>query len=376
MRVLAISSYAVLGGAELHLAAFAEFRPPDVEIEVLILDEGPLAERLAALGIPTATAHGYAGRPDWRRLARFTRAFVRVLRRSPPDVVWANGQKAALLAAPACRLLGVPVVWHKLDFSHDRRLGLALGIACNGVVGVSHAVLGALGPLRTRRTLGVAGVPIRLPKDAVAQPDRERPVIGSLARLVPYKGLHHIIEAAAALREEFPEIRVILAGSPAREYPDYRDRLLKLARALDLADRVELPGFVEDPRGLLERFSVFVSATYRDEDGFGLEGLAGAVLEASWIGIPVVATRAGGTLESVRHGLTGTLVDDAEGLAPAIAAYLRDPALAERTGAAGREFTHPRFAPGMTAERLFAMLRSVARQPAAGRPGRSGRHRP
>jgi glycosyltransferase involved in cell wall biosynthesis len=361
VRVLAISSYGVLGGAELSLSTFVEHRPAGIAVEALVLEDGPLAGRLADLGIDTQVPPGLSGRPDLTRLARFTRSLDRLLRSRRPDVVWANGQKAALLAGLACRRRGVPIVWHKVDLSWDRELAMPLALACNGVIGVSHTALEALGPLRSR-ALGVAGVPIRLPAELVSRPDRERPVIGSLARLIPYKGLHHVIGAAALLRDEFPELRVELAGGPVREYPGYRDELLALARRHDMADRVELSGFV-DPVPLLQRLSVFVSATYRDELGFGMEGLPGAALEASWAGVPVVAAEAGGTQEAVLDGRTGTIVagPEPECLAPAIAAYLRDPELAARTGAAGREYARSRCEPVAASQRLFAMLERAAR---------------
>jgi glycosyltransferase involved in cell wall biosynthesis len=360
VKVLAVSSYGVLGGAELSLAAFVEHRPAGVEVEVLVLDKGPLEDMLAELGIPTRTAAWLSGRPDLPQLARFTRSLNRQLGSNRPDVVWAIGQKAALLAVPACRRRGVPVVWHKVDFSWDRQLAMPLALACDGVIGVSHAVLDPLGPLR-RRALGVVGVPIRLSEELESRPDPGRPLIGSLARLVPYKGLHHIIDAAGLLRDEFPELRLELAGGPVREHSGYRDELLALARRHDLADRIELSGFI-DPGTLLERLSVFVSATYRDDHGFGMEGLGAAVLEASWTGVPVVATAGGGTGEAVLDGLTGTMVEgpEPERLAPAIAAYLRDPELASRTGAAGREFARSRCRPAPISQRLFAMLARAA----------------
>lgn len=360
MKVLAISSYAGLGGAELSFAAFLEHRPAGVEVEALLLEDGPLAGALADVGISAQVGAGLSGRPDLPRLVRFSRFLNSLLRAQRPDVVWAKGQKAALMAAPACRRRRIPIVWHKVDFSWDRQLALPLALACNGVIGVSQSVLGALGPLRGK-SLGAVGVPITLPQDLQAHPDRERPVIGSLARLVPYKGLHHIIGAAALLRDEFPGLRVEIAGGPVREYPDYRDELLALAEQHDMADRIELTGFV-DPAQMLERLSVLVSATYRDEHGFGYEGLPGAALEASWAGVPVVAAEAGGTQEAVLDGRTGTIVagPEPELLAPAIAAYLRDPELTARTGAAGREYARLRCDPSAASERLFAMLGSVA----------------
>ncbi len=50
------------------------------------------------------------------------------------------GIKAAILSAPAGRLTGVPVVWHKVDFSYDRSLARPTAASVRGVIGVSEAV--------------------------------------------------------------------------------------------------------------------------------------------------------------------------------------------------------------------------------------------
>ena len=362
MRVLALSSYGGTGGSELTFAAFIRHRPAHVDVRALALGPGELARVLSEQGTPTAVARGYEGRPTARRLGRFTRSLLPLLERERPDVIWAMAQKAALMAAPAARLAGVPLVWHKVDFSWDSSLAIPVAAAVDGVVGVSNAAVAALGPLRERRLLGVVGPPITLDPALAASPDPARPAIGTLGRLVPYKGHHLLIEAGAQLRERYADLRVVLAGSPAPEYPDYPERLERLARELGMTDAVELPGFVPATE-VLPRLSVYVNATFRDEEGFGLEGLSGAMLEASWVGLPVVATRGGGTAEGVVDGETGTLVDgsDPRALAAAIGAYLDDPELSARTGAAGRRFAQERFAPERASRRLFELLAAVAR---------------
>lgn len=362
MRVLAISSYAGDGGSELTFAAFLAHRPRGVQPRVLLLDDGPLRGLLARDGLTAMVASGYTGRPTPGRLVRFTRSLASLLRGERPDVIWAMGQKAALLAAPAARRYGVPLVWHKVDFSWDRSLAVPVAAAVDGVVTVSEAVAGALGPLRAKRHLGVVGPPITLDPGLIAAPDPRRPAIGTLGRLVPYKGHHHIIEAAALLRSELPGLRVVLAGTEAPEYPDYPEALRRLARELGLAEAVELPGFVAAEQ-VLRGLTVYVSATYRDAQGFGLEGLSGAMLEASWAGLPVVATRGGGTAEGVVDGETGTLVEpsDPAALATAIGRYLRDPALAARAGVAGGRFARERFGPQGASRRLFDLVGQAAR---------------
>jgi glycosyltransferase involved in cell wall biosynthesis len=362
MKVLAISSSGALGGGELSLAEFLSHRPAGVEAVALLVEDGPLRAHLLERGIPTWAAQRYDGRPTPVELARFTRSLLALLERTAPDVVWATGLKAAYMAVPACRLAGVPVVWHKIDFSLDAALARPLALAVNGVVSVSEAAAGALGRrLRSRRLLAVVGPPVRLAHDLRVIPNRRRPAIGTTASLTPIKGQRHIIEAASMLSEEFPQLRVILAGAPSPDHPGFAEELGRLAAELEVGERLELTGFVEDVGEVLSRMTVFVNATYRDELGFGWEGLSGAMLEASWVGLPVVASGGGGTPEGLQDGVTGTLVAPGEpaAMARAIAPYLRDPMLARTTGEAGARFVRERFAPDVGAKRLFQALAEV-----------------
>jgi glycosyltransferase involved in cell wall biosynthesis len=361
MKVLAIASSGMLGGAELSLAEFLAHRPGDVDAVALLVADGPLRERLEQQGVPAWVARGYEQRPGIGELVRFSRSLGRLLERTSPDVAWATGLKAAALAAPACRLAHVPLVWHKVDFSLDRVLTPPLAAAVDGVVSVSAAAAEALGPLRAHRLLGVIGPPVRLAQELRIGPNESEPTIGTVASLVPYKGQAHILRAAAILCEEFPCLQVVLAGAASPDYPDYPRQLADLCSSLGISERVRFTGFVEDVAAVMSSLTVYVNATHQDELGYGLEGLSGAMLEASWVGLPVVATRAGGTPEGVDDGVTGTLTKpgDPAALASAIAPYLRDRALARRTGEAGARLARERFAPATAALRLFAALEQV-----------------
>ena len=362
MRILLVAPYGVVGGAELSFFTFLAHAPADVELRALMVSDGPLRSRLADAGVPVWVGAGYDGPPDPRQVGRFTRSLARLLDRWRPDVVWALGPKGALLAAPACRLRGVPVVWHKVDLSWDRELAMPLAAAVDGVVAVSEGAAAALGPLRSK-VLAIVPPPVTLAPDLAAPLDGPL-TIGTLARGAPYKGHHHILRAAALLSGEFPDLRVLASCGPLAEYPGHRERLLALAGELGLGGRVELPEWVEDRVALLERLTVFVTATYRDERGFGLEGLSTAMLEAAWAGVPVVASAGGGTAEGLIDGETGRLVPEADPalLAEAIRPYLADPELRARTGAAARSFARARFAPDVVAPRLFGALRTAVQR--------------
>jgi glycosyltransferase involved in cell wall biosynthesis len=361
MKVLAISSYGVLGGAEIALANFLAHRPAEVDARVLVIDDGPLTNRLRAQALEVVVLHGYAGRPGFADVRRFAGDLDRLLTRWRPEVVWACGQKAAMLSVWPCRRRRVPLVWHKVDFSWDRSLGRPLAAAVDGLVAVSHAVVAPLGGVGARRTVGVVGVPVTLDPSLRATPDPDRPVVGTLTRLVPYKGVDRMIRAVALLRSEFPNLRLQIAGGPVREFPEHSRELAALIAQLGLDDAVELLGFVDDVSEVLCDMTVFVNATHRDQEGFGLEGMSGSVLEASFVGVPVVAPATGGTVEALIDGLTGTLVPapEPELLSAAIAPYLRDPALRRRTGDAGRRWAQRRFAPAAASARMYGALRAA-----------------
>lgn len=350
------------GGAELAALTLLKHAPAEAELHALVLTPGTIVERLEGLGLPVSVA-SLVGRPGAREAARFHRAFRRLLERLEPDVVLAVGIKPATLCAPAARMTGTPIVWQKVDFAHDSRLAAPLARACSGVVAVSQAVAAAV---PASRLLGVLPPPVRLPDDYRASGNASPPAVGSVGMLVPYKGHQHVIEATARLGERFPDLRLVIAGGPTPAAPGYEGELREAAKRSGIADRVEMTGHLDRIEDVLDRLSVFVSATHLDARGFGHEGLSGAMLEASWAGLPVVATSGGGTPEGVRDGVTGTLVPPADPvrLAEALARYLGDPEAARAAGEAGASFARERFRPATLAPQLFEWLDAVA--------GRSG----
>lgn len=117
-----------------------------------------------------------------------------------------------------------------------------------------------------------------------------------------------------------------------------RAALERHIRRLGLVDRVCLIGNRNDVPALLAEADMFVLSSVA-------EGMPGVVLEAMASSLPVVATRVGGSAELVVDGETGTLVapSDPGALAAAMDAYVRDPALRQRHGNAGRARAEGRF---------------------------------
>jgi glycosyltransferase involved in cell wall biosynthesis len=155
------------------------------------------------------------------------------------------------------------------------------------------------------------------PPDAVPGDAR---VLLAVTRLTRQKGVDVAIRALPAAPAD--TVLVVLGEGPERV------RLEKLARELELDQRVFLLGRVPDVTTWLRRAALLVHPVRWE--GFGL-----AVLEAMLAGLPVVGTRASSLPELVVDGETGLLVpvDDAGALAGAISRALERPEL----GSAGRE---------------------------------------
>lgn len=119
----------------------------------------------------------------------------------------------------------------------------------------------------------------------------ERPTLLTVARLQPWKGVDHLIEAIS----DMPEVRLVIVGAG----PD-RHRLQELARPL--GKRVQFTGQLA--RENVQRYMVAADglALYS-----GYEGLSHTLLESLQLGTPVLASAIGGNAEIVRHGVNGIL---------------------------------------------------------------------
>jgi glycosyltransferase involved in cell wall biosynthesis len=151
-------------------------------------------------------------------------------------------------------------------------------------------------------------------------------VIGAVGRLEPQKRFDLLIDAVAALRPDFPQMRLVIVGDGS-----LRDALASHAAARNATDYCVFTGHTHDIAGIHHAFDLFVQSS-------DYEGTPNAVLEAMALESPIVATDVGGTAELVIDGLHGVIVPpgDAQVLARAMRRALADPDRARRMAAAAR----------------------------------------
>jgi glycosyltransferase involved in cell wall biosynthesis len=177
----------------------------------------------------------------------------------------------------------------------------------------------------------------------------EAPVVAVVARLQALKGHEDLLRCLPELWRRFPELRVLLAGQGPHE-----DHLRATAADLDGRGRVLFLGHCPDVRPVLQAADLFVLPSHR-------EGLPNAVLEAMAMGVPVVATAAGGTGEVVVDAETGLLTPpgDPAALGAALRRLLEDTALRQRLVDGARRHLEERFSLTRAVDQVEALLERV-----------------
>ena len=351
VKTLFVTHGAEFGGAELSL--FELLSDMDRELvapELACLARGSLPDAVSALGIPThiipAPADVLGAKRSEFRLTpasvvqagtRFaaTRPVVRdlqhLIRERAPQVVYTNSTKAHILGGEAARRCGKPVIWHLRDYPAQKTVRLFFSAMANFL---AHTVICnsrfTAGPFQGHRRCRV--VLNGLPWDRV-KPERDvqevlrelgvppdAPVVGTVGRLVPLKGLHLFITAASQVAEKHPGARFLIVGAPLYGDHSYARELELLARNLGMQDHIIFTGFREDIYDVINAFDVSVHAS-QEPESFGR-----SIVEAMYLRKPVVVSGLGAFCEIVEHEATGLIFapGDVQALADAICALLDD----------------------------------------------------
>lgn len=225
---------------------------------------------------------------------------------------------------------------------------LVLGFEYDSVVSVNRTNVARLEANHDDVTYVPNGVDVdRFRPDAA--PDEKKVLY--LGRLDPQKRVGDLIDAFAAVADEFPDRELVIVGS-GRSEAELRRRAAQ-SRA---ADRIRFTGKVPDEE---------VPRQYASAELFVLpsrwEGHPLSLLEAWASGLPVVASDVKGVREFVEHGENGYLVDPKTpgALADGLRYALRRSDEARRWGREGRKRVDEEFAWRRCAERTRRAYRSV-----------------
>jgi len=371
-RILALDHVGVLGGAELSMLDIVAGLGNDVTVR--LFENGPFVDALERRHVDVhVLPMGALGSVKKESLAPSPRALLAAWRMAgvvardgaSACVLYANSQKAFVVAALAGRRSRRPVVWHLRDllgaphFSalNTRASVLMANWGAARVITNSHATADAFVAAGGRRALvrvvhnGVAATAFDAVSEDAARALRTQLapnaayVLAVFARMHAWKGQHVALDALAQLPAD---CHLWVVGAPLFGEQAFEASLHAQAERLGIASRVRFFGFRDDIAPLMRAADVVVHASTFPEP-FGR-----VVVEGMLARRPVVATAAGGVLEIIADGTTGLLVPpgDAAALARAVSALRADPVRAAAMADAGSAVARRAFS-------VEAMVRGV-----------------
>jgi len=279
----------------------------------------------------------------------FAICLTRAMRACKPHIVHSRNW-GAIEAIPAARLAGVPVAIHS---EHGYELDMLAGlpnrrrIFSHAAYGMADAVFTVSSELREyhARQAWVQPHCIQVLYNGVdtrkfaPRPEQRKAlrrkfclpesrfIVGTVGRMVPIKDHPTLLRAIEILVRCGVDAHAVLVGA-GREFD--RNRLL-VEKSRELTGRVTFVGASEAIPEALNTMDVFALPSIS-------EGMSNTLLEAMASGLPVVATRVGGTPEVIEDGRSGWLFNpgDAEGLAEHLLRLASQERLREAYGAAAR----------------------------------------
>lgn len=413
MKVVFFEAYPGFRGAQRSLASLVgELARLDVEPRIWCATEGRAAEGYRLAGLPTRVVPAPRGLAEYggswgrrhplgklrialRDVLPYSLSLLRELRRERPALLHCNQARGLLLAAPAARLLGIPVLWHQRgSWNLSPAVGRLGHWLASGTVCVSEAVRGSLVASDPATTwvvyngIAPATAPHRSAIDdarrelerLAADRGLERPwVVATASSAIPYKGLHHLAEALGQLLARWPELgqRLVWLALGGAEAPPsqerYRHYLHQLTDSRGLGRHVLWHGWSHQPLPWLAAADAVVLPTVEHEilhyDGEtavevgSSEGFPRTVLEAMLVETPIIASRISGVPEQIVDGESGLLVppSDPGALSRALGRLSQQPDLGRELARSARRVVE-RFDPDSTTQEIRAIYDLLLRR--------------
>jgi glycosyltransferase involved in cell wall biosynthesis len=287
------------------------------------------------------------------------------LRRNKYTIVHTHNSITGVVGRMAARMAGVPVVIHTTHGFHFHEamstlerlpyvvIERAMARYCDMLLCQNRQEIDEIHRLRLHPRQGVYhvgnGIDLSDFKARTAPPQNERPVILFVGRLEAVKNQTMLFQALEQLRGKHePELWLVGEGP------------LKAAYEAEIAQRglanVKFLGYRYDIPALTAQADIAVLTSVK-------EGIPRALMQASAVGVPIIATDVKGTREVVVDGETGFMVrlDDVATLADRLDTLLTSADLRREMGARGIEHARRYFDEVRVVERLARLYRIALR---------------
>lgn len=315
MKVLFIGATTRMGGGQqqlLHLIEGLQIR--DVDVALIIPDDGPMYEKFQAIDIPIFPV-------PIRKISLISLLrVIAIIRKTKVDIIHTNGIGAGVYGRFAGKLLGRKVVhtYHGLNikfYSPIKKLLYLLtekflNFFTDRAIAVSK---GEMEYLLSEKIVSAGkiteisnGVPIpeQISSSEKNNNGNEKLIIGSLSRIDYQKGLDLLLESVPLLKKEIAQFKIqIIGGVPVGKERYYRKLLSILDSNPEIKQHVEFLGEVVDVDRYLDNFDLLVSTAR-------WEGCPLSLLESGAKQKLIVASDVIGNNEIIIDEKTGFIIPD------------------------------------------------------------------
>jgi glycosyltransferase involved in cell wall biosynthesis len=370
VRVCHIAMGDLWAGAEVQLAALVcdQVRRPEIEVSVVLFNEGRLASELRALKVQVTIL------PEihWNG-TKLIRELIRYCRKNKFDIVHTHKYKDNILGTIAAVRCGVPHIVrtvHGLSEPFRGIQALRMGVLqfidnliirmfASRLIAVSSEIEQLLaatyGPRKVVRIHnGVRLSQVHTTKMVnetrqVLGVDPVCHLIGTVGRLTAVKGQESFLVAAQLLLKKRRDLHFLVVGDGPLS-----GRLQSRAKEFGIDNRLTFLGHRDDTYDLMRAMDIFVLPSLH-------EGIPMVILEAMALARPIVASRVGGIPEVLTdqvHGLLVTAGSPTE-LSNACEKFLENSAFAERCGQAGQLRVEKEFSSDSMGEKVSTLYREL-----------------
>lgn len=366
IKITHIISAGGVGGGERQLLIFAKGLASDrYKLGFIVPERGALSSKLEALGFKPEVIdinRSVLSIPVMRKLIKYLRA-------TTPDIVHTHGARANFYGRIAASLAGVPsslstihnsisdypvsnfkkriyITAEKLTARKTAKIVTVSDYLKDELVneyGISLKKIMTIYPALDESSLQVTEERLAARKNLGVN-DSEL-LIAQMGRMTHQKGFYYFIEAAGLLSKKHDNLKWLFVGDGP-----LRGELESLCRKKGISERCIFTGFREDVGNLISASDIFVSSSLS-------EGFPITVIEASYMGKAVVATRVSGVPEFIKDNVNGLLVksQNSEALSLAIERLIVSSSLREELGNVAKQSVLEKF----SAEYMLSQFSSL-----------------
>jgi len=378
LKVLHIHTRAVIGGSGTNtLLSIEGLDSARFEPILACGEEGPLIDEAKIKGLRVITIRNMVNRINLLKDFLSLLELIYWLKREKIDIVHTHNSKAGILGRFSAWLCGTPIIIHTMHscvFKYpnlnwlERNSYLLIekwtALFTDRVIFISEVLkkefLQAKVVSPEKVTVIYSGIEIEKFKISIEADkikkelgiNSEDLIVGTVGRLEEGKGQEFLLQAAAKIIKYRPYVKFIFVGEGF-----LREKLMTLAKNLDIQDNVIFTGLRQDIPQILAILDVFVFASL-------YEGMGRVILEAQAAGKPVVATRVGGIPDIVIEGETAILVPPADpsSLCKAIEKLIEDRLLRQKMQERARQFVDYRFSSQKMVEEIAQLYEELIKK--------------